>query len=150
MGNSLSGCHPINKPKYRCDWPVSCTRTCSVCSFVEPLRPRCPTVVPRDSPLSGETVGGSDLCAGESQPDQRVLNIRVADIGRVYREWSSKGAVFLMEPKDHGTEIRAYVRDPDGHLIEVVESNVLLGPIGRERTRADSSADAGQRSKIVW
>lgn len=47
------------------------------------------------------------------------LNIRVADIHRVYKEWTAKGAEFLTEPKDHGREIRAYVRDPDGHLIEV-------------------------------
>ena len=47
------------------------------------------------------------------------LNVRVADIQRVYKEWSEKGAEFLTEPKDHGREIRAYVRDPDGHLIEV-------------------------------
>ena len=45
------------------------------------------------------------------------LNIRVADIDKTYKEWSSKGAEFLTEPKDHGREIRAYVRDPDGHLI---------------------------------
>jgi catechol 2,3-dioxygenase-like lactoylglutathione lyase family enzyme len=47
------------------------------------------------------------------------LNIRVADIGAVYAEWSARGAEFLTEPKDHGREIRAYIRDPDGHLIEV-------------------------------
>jgi lactoylglutathione lyase len=47
------------------------------------------------------------------------LNVRVADIAKVYQEWSAKGAEFLTEPKDHGREIRAYVRDPDGHLIEV-------------------------------
>jgi catechol 2,3-dioxygenase-like lactoylglutathione lyase family enzyme len=47
------------------------------------------------------------------------LNIRVADIARVYKGWSAKGAQFLTEPKDHGREIRAYIRDPDGHLIEV-------------------------------
>ena len=50
------------------------------------------------------------------------LNIRVADIAKVYRDWSSRGAEFLTEPKDHGAEIRAYVRDPDGHLIEVGQS----------------------------
>lgn len=50
------------------------------------------------------------------------LNIRVADIASAYREWSAKGAVFLTEPKDHGREIRAYIRDPDGHLIEVGQS----------------------------
>ena len=47
------------------------------------------------------------------------LNIRVADIQKVYKEWSANGATFLTEPKDHGVEIRAYIRDPDGHLIEV-------------------------------
>jgi lactoylglutathione lyase len=47
------------------------------------------------------------------------INIRVADIQSVYKEWTAKGAHFLTEPKDHGREIRAYVRDPDGHLIEV-------------------------------
>jgi len=47
------------------------------------------------------------------------LNVRVADIQSCYEEWSSKGAEFLTEPKQHETEIRCYMRDPDGHLIEV-------------------------------
>jgi catechol 2,3-dioxygenase-like lactoylglutathione lyase family enzyme len=47
------------------------------------------------------------------------LNIRVADIEAVYADWSSRGAEFLTEPKQHATEIRCYIRDPDGHLIEV-------------------------------
>jgi catechol 2,3-dioxygenase-like lactoylglutathione lyase family enzyme len=47
------------------------------------------------------------------------LNIRVADIRAVYEEWSARGAEFLTEPKQHETEIRCYIRDPDGHLIEV-------------------------------
>jgi catechol 2,3-dioxygenase-like lactoylglutathione lyase family enzyme len=47
------------------------------------------------------------------------LNIRVADIAAVYGEWSSRGAEFLTPPKQHATEIRCYIRDPDGHLIEV-------------------------------
>jgi catechol 2,3-dioxygenase-like lactoylglutathione lyase family enzyme len=47
------------------------------------------------------------------------LNVRVADIWTVYREWSAKGAEFLTEPKERSSEIRAYIRDPDGHLIEV-------------------------------
>ena len=52
------------------------------------------------------------------------MNIRVADIAKAYKEWSAKGAEFLTEPKDHGREIRAYIRDPDGHLIEVGESRL--------------------------
>ena len=47
------------------------------------------------------------------------LNIRVADIKASYQEWRSRGAEFLTEPKDHGAEIRCYMRDPDGYLIEV-------------------------------
>ena len=47
------------------------------------------------------------------------LNIRVADIQNVYETWSARGAQFLTPPMDRGAEIRCYVRDPDGHLIEV-------------------------------
>ena len=49
------------------------------------------------------------------------LNIRVADIDAVYEEWSARGAEFLTPPIDRGVEIRCYMRDPDGHLIEVGE-----------------------------
>jgi catechol 2,3-dioxygenase-like lactoylglutathione lyase family enzyme len=47
------------------------------------------------------------------------LNIRVKDIEAVYAEWSARGAPFLTPPKQHQYEIRCYIRDPDGHLIEV-------------------------------
>jgi catechol 2,3-dioxygenase-like lactoylglutathione lyase family enzyme len=47
------------------------------------------------------------------------LNIRVADIAAVYKQWSARGAEFLTPPIDRGVEIRCYMRDPDGHLIEV-------------------------------
>ena len=47
------------------------------------------------------------------------LNVRVADIAKAYR------AEFLTEPKDHGREVRAYIRDPDGHLIEVGQTTGL-------------------------
>ena len=47
------------------------------------------------------------------------LNIRVADIQGVYTQWRARGAQFLTPPIDRGAEIRCYMRDPDGHLIEV-------------------------------
>jgi catechol 2,3-dioxygenase-like lactoylglutathione lyase family enzyme len=47
------------------------------------------------------------------------LNFRVKDIAAVYAEWSARGAHFLTPPKQHAYEIRCYLRDPDGHLIEV-------------------------------
>jgi len=50
------------------------------------------------------------------------MNIRVADIWSCYEEWRSKGAEFLTEPKDHRFEIRCYMRDPDGYIIEVGQS----------------------------
>ena len=52
------------------------------------------------------------------------LNIRVADIEQVYRDWSAKGATFLTAPIDRGAEIRCYMRDPDGHLIEVGQATM--------------------------
>ena len=56
-----------------------------------------------------------------ADPDRvsSFLNIRVADIEAVHAEWSARGAEFLTPPKQHENEIRCYIRDPDGHLIEV-------------------------------
>jgi predicted enzyme related to lactoylglutathione lyase len=47
------------------------------------------------------------------------LNIRVADIWACYEQWRRKGAAFLTEPKDLGSELRCSLRVPDGYLIEV-------------------------------
>src|SRR6266498_2963715 len=58
------------------------------------------------------------------------LNIRVADIQAVYKTWSERGAHFLTPPIDRGQETRCYLRDPEGHLIEVGQTN-----------RPDRSAD---------
>jgi catechol 2,3-dioxygenase-like lactoylglutathione lyase family enzyme len=59
----------------------------------------------------------------ETPPDpNRVssfLNLRVADIHAAYSEWSARGAEFLTPPKQHEIEIRCYIRDPDGYIIEV-------------------------------
>jgi lactoylglutathione lyase len=68
--------------------------------------------------------------APPDDPDRTsaFLNLRVADIAACYAEWSARGAEFLTEPKDHAAEIRAYIRDPDGHLIEVGQSKARPGP----------------------
>ena len=50
------------------------------------------------------------------------MNIRVADIESLYQEWSARGAEFLTPPQQRATEIRCYIRDPDGHLTEVGQS----------------------------
>ena len=54
------------------------------------------------------------------------LNIRVADIQSVYADWGARGAEFLTPPVDHGREIRCYIHDPDGHLIEVGQATGIL------------------------
>ena len=61
-----------------------------------------------------------------SDPDRvsSVLNIPVADIEAVYKEWSARGAEFLTPPIPRETEIRCYIRDPDGYLIEVGQTTV--------------------------
>ena len=68
----------------------------------------------------------------ETPPDpdrtSSFLNIRVADIQAVYDEWSGRGAEFLTPPKQHEAEVRCYIRDPDGHLIEVGQTTRALGP----------------------
>jgi lactoylglutathione lyase len=65
--------------------------------------------------------------------DQNVLsiflNLRVTDIGRYYDLWSSRGAKFITEPKVHATELRCYMRDPDGYLIEVGQTTMTAGPL---------------------
>jgi catechol 2,3-dioxygenase-like lactoylglutathione lyase family enzyme len=63
-----------------------------------------------------------------SDPDRvsSFLNIRVADIASTYEEWGRRGAKFLTPPKDHGAEIRCYIRDPDGHLIEIGQATGFL------------------------
>ena len=47
------------------------------------------------------------------------LNLRVADVHALYSEWQARGAEFLTPPIQRETEIRCYIRDPDGYLIEV-------------------------------
>jgi catechol 2,3-dioxygenase-like lactoylglutathione lyase family enzyme len=56
-----------------------------------------------------------------ADPDKinSFMNIRVADIQACYKLWKSRGAEFLTEPIQKYGEIRCYIRDPDGYIIEV-------------------------------
>jgi lactoylglutathione lyase len=62
--------------------------------------------------------------APPADPDRLsiAMNFRVADVKACYELWRSRGAHFLTEPKIHEDEIRCYIRDPDGYLIEVGQS----------------------------
>ena len=62
------------------------------------------------------------------------LNLRVADIRACYEEWTAKGAEFVTPPIDRGAEIRCYMRDPDGYMIEVGQSTgLLVGKLAKKR-----------------
>ena len=71
----------------------------------------------------GPTPDKPDVCLAPPRDLNSMssfLNLRVADIHACYEDWSAKGAQFLTEPLDnHGHELRCYMRDPDGYLIEV-------------------------------
>jgi predicted enzyme related to lactoylglutathione lyase len=62
-----------------------------------------------------------------ADPDKvsSFLNIRVVDIQACYELWKSRGAEFITEPKQKYGEIRCYIRDPDGYIIEVGQSTDL-------------------------
>jgi predicted enzyme related to lactoylglutathione lyase len=53
------------------------------------------------------------------------LNIRIADIQACYELWKSRGAEFITEPIPKYGEIRCYIRDPDGYIIEVGQGTDL-------------------------
>ena len=69
------------------------------------------------------------------------LNIRVRDIASVYAEWSARGAQFITSPKHHQYEIRCYIRDPDGYLIEVGQTTDPEGDWTPPRWPSDRPAD---------
>ena len=80
--------------------------------------------------------GGTDdkpdvTAAPPSDPNvlSNFINLRVADIKHCYQLWSSRGARFITEPKVHATEMRCYMRDPDGYLIEVGQTTMTAGPL---------------------
>ena len=57
------------------------------------------------------------------------LNLRVTDINRFYERWRARGAAFITEPKTHARELRCYMRDPDGYLIEVGQTTSTKTPL---------------------
>jgi catechol 2,3-dioxygenase-like lactoylglutathione lyase family enzyme len=62
--------------------------------------------------------------APPSDPDtvSAELTIRVPDCRGAYEALRTRGAVFLTPPVDNGYEVRAFFRDPDGHLLEISEA----------------------------
>ena len=80
------------------------------------------------NPGGGPTPDKPDISVVDYEFDNTLsifMNLRVADIQACYEEWRSKGAEFVTPPIDRGAEIRCYMRDPDGYLIEVGQSTGL-------------------------
>ena len=74
------------------------------------------------NPGGGPTPDKPDVTLAPPEPGNPVsafLNVRVADIASFYADALAKGAQFLTEPLEREGEIRCYLRDPDGHLIEI-------------------------------
>jgi catechol 2,3-dioxygenase-like lactoylglutathione lyase family enzyme len=63
------------------------------------------------------------------------LNLRVADIQACYELWRARGAQFLTPPIDRKAELRCYMRDPDGYLIEVGQATGMTKGIFADRTK---------------
>jgi catechol 2,3-dioxygenase-like lactoylglutathione lyase family enzyme len=68
-------------------------------------------------------------------PVSAFLNVRVADVAAFYADATAKGAEFLTEPLDRKAEIRCYMRDPDGYLIEVGQATGMLEGIFADRSQ---------------
>jgi catechol 2,3-dioxygenase-like lactoylglutathione lyase family enzyme len=62
--------------------------------------------------------------APPSDPDTvaHSMTIRVPDCRGAYATLVERGAVFLTPPVESDWEVRAFFRDPDGHLIEISEA----------------------------
>jgi lactoylglutathione lyase len=50
------------------------------------------------------------------------MTIRVPDCRAAYATLQARGAVFLTAPVESPWEVRAFFRDPDGHLLEISEA----------------------------
>lgn len=93
------------------------------------------------NPGGGPTPDKPDITLTAPKPGDPVssfLNVRVADIAAFYSDAKSKGAQFLTEPLDRKAEIRCYLRDPDGYLIEIGQATGMLHGIYADRPAEDN------------
>jgi catechol 2,3-dioxygenase-like lactoylglutathione lyase family enzyme len=62
--------------------------------------------------------------APPADPDtvSHSMTIRVPDCRAAYETLRSRGAEFLTPPVESEWEVRAFFRDPDGHLLEISET----------------------------
>lgn len=58
---------------------------------------------------------------GDVDSVSHELTLRVPDCMAAYEALLSRGATFLTPPVSYEHEVRAFFRDPDGHLMEISE-----------------------------
>jgi catechol 2,3-dioxygenase-like lactoylglutathione lyase family enzyme len=84
------------------------------------------------NPGGGPTPDKPDVRLTPPRPGDPVsafMNVRVADIAAFYADATAKGVRFLTEPLDRKAELRCYMRDPDGYLIEVGQATGMLAGV---------------------
>ena len=89
-----------------------------------------------------------------------ALNLRVADIRTTWQEMNAAGADFFTPPIDRGPEIRCYLHDPDGHLIEIGQRPGAGEPqdapthrdpdTARPRGRTSQPAGGDRKIAVSW
>jgi catechol 2,3-dioxygenase-like lactoylglutathione lyase family enzyme len=73
-------------------------------------------------------MSGSRPASGPLGPDVAVTHILVVSDPAASRDfWTNalgaeRGVTFLTPPHDWGGEIRCFLRDPDGHLVELSQA----------------------------
>ncbi len=60
----------------------------------------------------------------EPERVSHAMTIRVRDCQAAYETLRARGARFLTPPVASAWEVRAFFRDPDGHLLEISEARV--------------------------
>ncbi|MGZ8604324.1 MAG: VOC family protein [Actinomycetota bacterium] len=86
------------------------------------LRPPTPRVVDAARLGGRSDRGQADRDVTPLEDPDRVsaeLIFRVPDCREAYAILRDRGASFLTPPFDNGYEVRAFFRDPDGHLFEI-------------------------------
>jgi catechol 2,3-dioxygenase-like lactoylglutathione lyase family enzyme len=88
------------------------------------LRAQLPTIA--ESVTGGGPTADKPDVVFEAPSDQgrvsHAMTLRVQDCRRSYEALRARGATFLPPPHDWGGEIRCFLRDPDGHLVELSQA----------------------------
>lgn len=86
-------------------------------------------IIHSQDPPSSDKPGVTLLPPSDLSKISSFLEIRVANFQDAFNCLKSKGVEFLGDPIDRHHEIRCFMRDPDGYLIEIGEATGILEEI---------------------